>query len=129
MLAIDTNIVIRYLTGDHSSQAAKAKSLVDGSDTYLCTTVVLEAEWVLRGVYGFAPDAVAKALRRFSGLPRVTLEDAQSVANALDWAERGMDFADALHFAKAANCDAFVTFDERLAKRANALGGLKARTL
>lgn len=38
-----------------------------------------------------------------------------------------MDFADALHLAKAENCDAFVTFDQRLAAVANALRELTVR--
>ncbi len=32
---------------------------------------------------------------------------------ALDRAEKGMDFADALHLGAAAGCDAMLTFDRR----------------
>ena len=45
MLAIDTNLIVRYLTGDHPRQSAKAKALIDGNDVFVCTTVLLEAEW------------------------------------------------------------------------------------
>lgn len=31
MVAIDTNILVRYLTGDHPQQAARAREIVDGS--------------------------------------------------------------------------------------------------
>ena len=48
MLAIDTNLIVRYLTGDHPKQSAKAKALIDGNDVFVCTTVLLEADWVLR---------------------------------------------------------------------------------
>jgi len=40
------------------------------------------------------------------------------VARAMDWAEGGMDFADALHLTVAAGCEDFLTFDKRLARSA-----------
>jgi hypothetical protein len=46
-------------------------------------------------------DQVAEALRAFAGLPRVSLEEPAFAATALDWMVKGMDFADALHLAKA----------------------------
>ena len=79
-------------------------------------TVLLEVEWVLRGVYDLPSDQVIPALRAFAGLPGVSVEDASLVAKAMDWAEAGMDFADALHLAAAAECEGFMTFDKRLAR-------------
>jgi predicted nucleic acid-binding protein len=67
-------------------------------------------------------------LRAFAGLPHVTVEDAGEVAQALDWMQAGIDFADALHLAKARGCDAFVSFDQDLARAANRLGTVKVRT-
>jgi predicted nucleic-acid-binding protein len=127
MLAIDTNLVVRYLTGDHPAQSAKARKLIDNRDVFVATTVFLESEWVLRSVYGYDPGIVAGALTAFAGLPRVTLEDPAATAKALAWTARGLDFADALHLAKAEGCEAFVSFDRGLAKRANALGTVKVR--
>ena len=127
MLAIDTNLIIRYLTGDHPEQSATAKALIDSEDVFVCTTVLLETEWVLRSVYGYAPAQLAKALAAFAGLPGVFLEDPVLAEKALDWTGRGMDFADALHLAKAGGCDAFMTFDQRLAAVANVLSEVKVR--
>lgn len=129
MLAIDTNIVVRYLTADHPEQSPKAKALIGSEDVFLCTTVLLETEWVLRSVYGFTSVQIAKSLTAFAGLPRVTLEDAALTAKALGWTLQGMDFADALHLAKAQECDGFVSFDRRLVKAAKELSGIEARTL
>ena len=100
MLAIDSNLIVRYLTGDHPKQSMRARKLIDGEDVFVCTTVLLETEWVLRSVYDYAAVRLAKALRAFAGLPHVTLEDAGAAARALEWAEGGLDFADALHLAK-----------------------------
>jgi predicted nucleic acid-binding protein len=128
MLAIDTNLIVRYLTGDHPQQAAQAKALIDGADVFVCTTVLLETEWVLRSVYGFARARLAEALRAFAGLPQVTLEDAAIAARALDWMGRGLHFADALHRARARDCEAYVSFDQRFAAAANPLSEVKVRT-
>ena len=113
MRAVDTNIVVRYLTGDDPRQSAKARAVVDGGDVFVSTTVFLESEWVLRSVYRFGGTDVAKALRAFAGLPDVSVENPVLLAAALDHAERGMDFADALHLSAAAHCEALLTFDRR----------------
>jgi predicted nucleic-acid-binding protein len=125
MLAIDTNLIVRYLVGDDPGQAARARRLIDNNDVFICTTVLLETEWVLRSVYGFSADQCAKALADFAGLSRVSVEDATATAMALAWTRHGVDFADGLHLAKAGTCEAFISFDQDFAKAANALGGIK----
>jgi predicted nucleic-acid-binding protein len=127
MLAVDANVIVRYLTRDDAAQFAKADALVKNNDVYVCTTVLLETEWVLRRGYGFSRAEILDALVAFAGLPRVTLEDPALAARALDWMSRGMDFADALHLAKADGCEAFVSFDRRLARLAKRVGGATVR--
>jgi predicted nucleic acid-binding protein len=129
MLAIDTNLIVRYLAADHPKQSAQAKALIDSEEILVCTTVLLEAEWVLRSVYGFAAKDLVRAFRAFAGLPRVTVEDPARLARALDWMEDGMDFADALHLSGAQDCDAFATFDRHLVRAAGKLGGIKVRAV
>ena len=114
MRALDTNIIVRYLTGDEPGQAARAKAVIDAGDVFVGTTVLLESEWVLRSAYGFSAKDVAAALRAFAGLPGVSVDSPAQLAEALDRAENGMDFADALHLGAAARCDALLTFDRRL---------------
>ncbi|MFC3839831.1 type II toxin-antitoxin system VapC family toxin, partial [Paracoccus rhizosphaerae] len=84
-------------------------------------TVVLEAEWVLRSAYKFPPSDVVNALRAFGGLSTVFIDQADLVAEALDHAEAGMDFADALHLGSSSRADSFMTFDRRFAKAANSV--------
>jgi predicted nucleic-acid-binding protein len=129
VLAVGTNVIVRYLTADHPEQFAKASALIQGEDVYVCSTVLLETEWVLRRGYRFSRDRISAALTAFAGLPRVTLEDAALAAKALEWMRSGLDFADALHLAKAAGCEAFVSFDQRFAAVANALSEVKVRRL
>jgi len=122
MLAVDTNVVVRYVTRDHPEQAARTKQLIDDNDVFVTTTVLLESEWVLRSAYGFSRAEIAKALGGFAGLPRVALEDPELAAKALQWLAGGMDFADALHLAATAHCDEFISFDRRLAAAAGRIG-------
>ena len=111
MHAIDTNVVVRYLTGDDPEQAARARSAIDAGNVFVSTTVLLACEWVLRSVYGLAGQDAANALRAFSGLPGVTVESPNLLVEALDRAAKGMDFADALHLGVAAHCETMLTFD------------------
>ncbi|MGA3002272.1 MAG: type II toxin-antitoxin system VapC family toxin [Acetobacteraceae bacterium] len=129
MLAIDKTLIVRYLTGDHPAQSARARALIDAESVFVCLTVLLETEWVLRSVYGYGAAQIAPALRGFAGLPQVTMEDPALVAQALDWLEGGMDFANALHLAKAAGCAEFVTFDRSLVRSANQPGAVPVRRL
>ncbi len=122
MLAIDTNLIVRYLTGDHPIQSSRARTLIDGQPVFVAITVTLEVEWVLRSTYGYRPADVARALRAFGGLPTVAIEDGPMVAAALDLAEKGMDFADALHVGRSVHCEGFATFDRKLVKAARAAG-------
>ena len=89
--------------------------------------VLLETDWVLRRGYRFSRDQIIAALTAFAGLPRVILEDPALAAKALDRMRSGLDFANALHLAKAEGCEAFVSFDKRFAAVANALSELKVR--
>lgn len=125
MRAIDTNIIVRFLTGDDTRQAEKARRLIGEGPLFVATSVLLETEWVLRSAYDFPARSVTAVLRAFCGLPDVTLEDAPQIAQALDWAEAGMDFADALHLAGAQHCSAFLTFDRKLIKAAARLSNIE----
>jgi predicted nucleic-acid-binding protein len=127
MLAVDSNIIVRFLTRDHPDQSPRARTLVDDNDTFVSRTVLLETEWVLRSVYGYDRNQVFEALTSFAGLPRVVVEDAAGSLEALHQMKRGCDFADALHIASAGNCRAFVTFDQSLVKMAARAAGLTVR--
>lgn len=124
MRAIDANLVVRYLTGDDPEQAEKVRALIGYEPVFVPRSVLLETEWVLRGVYEFSPKQIIPALRALAGLPGVSVEDAALVATAMDWTDAGMDFADALHLAAAAGCEGFLTFDKPFALSGTRLAGI-----
>ena len=127
MIAIDTNVVVRFLVDDDHEQFLQAQRVIANALVFISNTVLLECEWVLRSVYEYEPPDFVEALRNFAGLEKVTLEDPELAATALKWHEQGMDFADALHLAGSAACDAFLTFDRRIAKAAAIVGATPVR--
>ena len=114
MNAVDTNIIIHYLTNDDLKQASKARAVLDSGPIFVSTTVILESEWVLRSVYQLPPQNVLAALRTLLGLPNVTSQNPDLLLRAFRFADLGVDFADALHLAAAGNFEAMYTFDRRL---------------
>lgn len=124
MRTVDPDIIVRHLTGDDPKQAARARASIDHEPVFVPRTVLLEVEWVLRGVYDVPVTRIIPALRALAGVPGITFEDVSLAAQAMTWTEAGMDFADAGHLAAAADCDGFVTFDKRFARTAAGLGGV-----
>ncbi|HEY2619510.1 MAG TPA: type II toxin-antitoxin system VapC family toxin [Acetobacteraceae bacterium] len=122
MHAVDTDVLVRYLTNDDPDQAARARRLLAREQVIVRLTVLLEAEWVLRAVYGFDARQVIAGLRGFAGLENVAVENAATAACALDWAEHGLDFADALNLAATRAHRGFISFDKALARAARKPG-------
>jgi predicted nucleic-acid-binding protein len=127
MIAIDTNVVVRFLVDDDHEQFRRAQRVIANALVFISSTVLLECEWVLRSVYEYEPRDFVEALRNFAGLEKVTLEDPELAATALNWHEQGMDFADALHLAGSVGCEAFLTFDRRLASASGRVGAIPVR--
>ena len=121
MIAVDTNVLVRFMTADHPAQYRVARKLFDADSLFIADTVLLECAWVLRKAFSYAPTTICAALRQVCGLPNVSLRDAALVAQALDWSEAGLDFADAMHLAAAGDLS-FRTFDRDLLKAGRKLG-------
>ncbi len=117
MLALDTNVLARYYVhegGAASAQEATARAVVErGTQLFVAKTVVLELEWVLRGVYGHPAKDVCRVFEHLLSLDHVDIEDRPAVESALGNLRRGLDFADALHHASSRSCEAFLTFDAK----------------
>jgi predicted nucleic-acid-binding protein len=119
MLAVDTNVVVRFLTDDDAAQHKRAVALFRVHAIWLPKTVLLESEWVLRSAFGFAAADIARAFQGLIRLPGVRCEDHPAVLAALEALAAGMDFADALHLAASREADeGFASFDTRFVKRA-----------
>jgi predicted nucleic-acid-binding protein len=118
MIAIDTNVLIRFVVKDDADQFRRAKTFLTDNDVLILTTVALESEWVLRSGYEFKREEISAALTGIFGMPRVTLQDRGVLLWALHGYQNGIDFSDALHLAGASQAKAFATFDADLKRKA-----------
>jgi predicted nucleic-acid-binding protein len=124
MIAVDTNIVVRYAVKDDPVQTRSATNFLRDNQCLLLPTVVLESVWVMGSKRGYAlsPAIVAGRIRRIAGLPTVSVYQALQVSLALDWYEAGMDFADALHLAIAGKKIGLATLDQGIRSWGDRLG-------
>ena len=117
MIAVDTNVVVRFLTADDAQQAKKSRALFKENDVWLSRTVFLETEWVLRGAYKLDRKSVNKALATLSKMEGVQVENIAQVTEALTLHQLRWDFADALHVVSCPpEVTDFYSFDRRLIK-------------
>jgi len=106
MAFLDTNVVVRYLTGDPPHLADRAARIIDGSRDLLVTGVVIaEAAYVLTGVYrvprGIVVDHLVAFLRRQNVRPYALDRDAVISGLLLCRPSGRVSFADAMVWAAA----------------------------
>jgi len=123
VIALDTNVIVRIVTADDPGQLRAATAVFETEDLWVCKTVLLETEWVLRYTYELSRSAIREIFRKLLGYPRLQVEDRSAVLWALNLYDQGVDFADALHLASSGDADRFATFDRPLAKRTRDLEG------
>jgi predicted nucleic-acid-binding protein len=116
MIAGDTNILVRLLTGDDPGQLAIARQHLAEHGIHLLPTVLMETAWVLRSVYRWPRARIAHALTAFLVVEGVTTPRPGRIRWALARHAEGADLADMLHLAEATGCDGFATFDQRVAE-------------
>jgi predicted nucleic-acid-binding protein len=127
MISVDTNVIVRLLTGDDPPQFERAKALFSKVNIIITTSVILECEWVLRYAYHFGQSEITHAFLSLFGLSNVQLQDPLAIADAIEWHQNGMDFADAIHLAQSKGSEAFVTFDKKFIKSALKTTAIPAR--
>ena len=123
MIALDTNVLVRYLVRDHPAQADAARELVASltpdSPGFICREVVVELVWVLTRSYGTAREQIGTVLLGLLGSEGILIEDANDVGRAALGYSRGVaDFADLMVVAAARRQGAtpVYTFDHRASR-------------
>ena len=124
MIAVDTNILVRYAVKDDRRQTVAATNFMGSHRCFVLKTVLLELVWVLSSSsgYGLSREHTAERIRHILGLPMIAVQDPEHVARAITWYEGGMDFADALHLSSSQEMKAFATFEKKIAIKAAKLG-------
>lgn len=104
---LDTNVLVRFFTGDDAGQLAKAKFLFTAAENGKCELVLLpwvvaEVVYVLEGVYQLDRAPVVDHLTRLIRSSGVTADNEACLLDALArFAAKKVDFADALLAAEA----------------------------
>ena len=86
MIAIDTNVLLRYLLDDNAAQSKKASSIIAGNINILITDIVLtETIWTLKGKkYNLDKESIIKVINTLFSEPNIIFEDGQTVWRALN---------------------------------------------
>lgn len=119
MIAVDTNVLARFYCDDPDDpEAARQRPvarrvMLESPAVFVPLTVIVEFEWVMRGFYQVDTESFCIAVEHLLGMPHVTVERWEAVKDALDLHRRGLDFADALHWASSRSSVRLVTFDDR----------------
>ena len=100
---VDTNVLVRHLTGDPPSEARRATRYLERADELLLADLILaEVTYVLESFYEVARSQVAATLRAILAFPAIRVLDAELLHRAIEVYEVDrLDFADAYLVASA----------------------------
>jgi predicted nucleic-acid-binding protein len=119
MLAVDTNILIRLITGDDSRQTEVAERFVERG-AWVSILAVAETTWVLRTWYKRNAADIALAVQMLLEHKDLVLQDSDVVATALELfrLRPALGFSDCLmlHLARRAGHLPLGTFDRALGR-------------
>lgn len=100
---LDTNVLVRHLTGDPPDQARRATRYLDQADTLLLPDLILaEVAYVLEPYYAAPRQQVAEALRSILAFRAIQVVDGPLLLRAVELYEvHGLDYANAYLVASA----------------------------
>lgn len=123
MIALDTNVIVRFLVQDEPEQARQASEVIEGltdSDPGLLSReVLIELVWVLERAYRYSRAEISGALNALLSSTEVVVEAAEDVGQAIErYQSEGFGFADLMIAAAARRLGAseLVTFDRKAAR-------------
>jgi predicted nucleic acid-binding protein len=115
---VDTNILVRHLTGDPPEQAARASRFLAAADELLLADlVVAEVVYVLESFYEVPRTRVAELVRAIIAFPAIVVLDPAMLLRALEVYETvRLDFAEAYLVAQAerSGVGAVASFDKAI---------------
>jgi predicted nucleic-acid-binding protein len=126
MLALDTNILVRLVTGDDPAAADRVQKVLDaelmaGRSCWVGHIVLCELVWVLQRLYGYSLGDCQNAMSALLGFTGLRFEALPVVLLAFKaWQAHGGDWADHLIGAQmqALGCEAVLTLDKAASRAA-----------
>jgi predicted nucleic-acid-binding protein len=121
MLAVDTNVLVRALTGDDAVQGPAAEALIrEHAPVWISHVVLVETVWVLESVYDCPKPQLVEAMKRILDNKDLALEEPGIVraALALYEAKGKVHFEDCLilEIAHSSGHLPLATFDKALGR-------------
>ncbi len=123
MIALDTNVLLRFFLRDDEEQAEAAERLMLQltlvEPGFISREVLVEVVWALEYTYRFRREQVATVLTELLNVASVEIECASDVAEATGgYGRGGADFADRMIAAAARRAGAVPlhTFDRKAAR-------------
>lgn len=121
-VALDTNVLVRFLVEDDAKQTADAAALIESAITadetlFVSDVVMCETVWVLSSVYQFARSEIAATLATLLRASHLAFRTTDLLVRAVEAFAQGRgDFADYVirESAMEAGCEAVATFDRAL---------------
>jgi len=121
MIGLDTDVLIRYLTGDDPVQSARAtevfeRRLTSKNPGFVSVVAIVETVWVLDRAYGLSAREIATTVERLLQVEVLTIENEQQVFTAMVALKQGRgSFADSLiaGLGARAGCARTLTFDQK----------------
>jgi predicted nucleic-acid-binding protein len=94
---LDTNVVVRHLTGDPPDMAKRATAFLrEASELFLADLVVAETIYVLESFYEVAREQIATTIRSLLALDSISVMDRDVLLRAVEVYEVDrLDFAEA----------------------------------
>ena len=93
MIALDTNVLVRYLVADDAAQTEAARGLIAGLTAerpgFICREVTVELVWVLERTYRFSRERIAEVLDELIASVELEIETVDDVARAAFHYRRG----------------------------------------
>lgn len=130
MIALDTNVLARYILNDTPAQAVAAEQLLLDNECSVGWSVLVELCWVLESQARLSRAEVAASLAAIGVMEQVAVPDAAALQWAVDRYAKGADFADMIHLVSAMSGSVeFACLDRKLARQAGADAPLLVRTL
>ena len=123
MIALDANVLIRYLARDDIDQFNMANDLINSCTAdqpgYVCREVMIELVWVLERSYKYSREEIADAIESIVSASQLEVESAQDIAAVLNlYRKERYDFADLLIWKAALRGGNYnvKTFNKKFAK-------------
>ena len=123
LIALDTNILVRFLTDDDPDQSVVASDIIGAltpeEPGFVCREVVVELVWVLERAYKYSRADITRALEGLLSASELMIEASKDMGAILPlYEDKGFGFSDLMirQAAHKSGAKVLMTFDKKAAQ-------------